>query len=117
MMMGSLETDSATSLAAAKASPSWPSPRALHCSRPFGKETFQRSRYDGGDDDDDGVTLTWSESGRRHLCGHEPRQMSDLGVGAGRLHGRVRGLEGRRHDVGQVDHTDEDQVGHVVRRE
>ena len=54
-----------------------------------------------------GESLTWADAGRRHLRGHEPSQMFDLGVGAGRLHRRVGGLEGGGHDVWQVHHADE----------
>lgn len=53
------------------------------------------------------LTLTWPQSCSRHLCGHEPSQVLDLGFGARWLHWGVDGLEGGRHDLGQVDHADE----------
>lgn len=54
------------------------------------------------------VTLTWPQSCGRHLCGHEPSQVLDLGFGSCWLHWGVDGLKGGRHDLRQVHHADED---------
>lgn len=54
------------------------------------------------------VTLTWPQSCSRHLCGHEPSQVLDLGFSACWLHWGIDGLEGGRHGLGQVHHADED---------
>lgn len=56
-------------------------------------------------------TLTRPQSRGRHLCGHEPGQVLDLGFGARGLHRGVDGLEGGGHGLRQVHHADEDLRG------